>query len=406
MPRRSLRNKSSNEENHIIDLTKSVESERATKKRKTSVFSSPPCSSPHKFGTDVTNLVNPRRSLRAKSLDGKENIIDLTKSEEPKRVTKKRKACAFSSISNMGTPSQQHKKTKRASIYGLPMDPTERALIATHTPDTQTKEKKYSTCGTEYAVEMYEYHRSRERSTSARPFYMKKQPDLKIKMRSILICWLMDVHDALDSVPETLYLTINLLDRYLERKQIPRKKLQLVGITAFFLASKYEHVTEPNISTMVKLCDKKYTKEEILEMEQNMLNTLNYRITVSSALTFLLFYLKAAHADRKIIKKSCKILQRTLFSYELLKYLPSQLAAASVFIAYCTRDDVSAWNPTLLKYEKYHIEDILPVARAVTKEKSATNSMYHFIKSKTFARSTQYVTKILTPYTTSKHFWS
>ena len=81
-------------------------------------------------------------------------------------------------------------------------------------------------------------------------------------------------------------------------------------------------------------------------------------------------YLKAAHADRKIVQLSCYILDGTLQSYNLLHYLPSQLAAAAVLIARKTVGR-NAWSPTLLKYAAYCEEDILPVARAVLSEKSS-----------------------------------
>lgn len=79
--------------------------------------------------------------------------------------------------------------------------------------------------------------------------------------------------------------------------------------------------------------------------------------------------MKAAHADKKIVQLSCFILDGTLQSYNMLHYLPSQLAAAAVFIARRTVGR-NAWSPTLLKYAQYCEEDIKPVARAVLAEKS------------------------------------
>jgi len=72
---------------------------------------------------------------------------------------------------------------------------------------------------------------------------------------------------------------------------------------------------------------------QIINMEETILKTLEYQITIPSAHAFLVRYLKAAHADKKIVQLSCYILDGTLQSYQLLHYLPSQLAAAAVFIA-------------------------------------------------------------------------
>ena len=100
------------------------------------------------------------------------------------------------------------------------------------------------------------------------------------------------------------------------------------------------------------------------------MRVLEYQITQPSAHTFLVRYLKAAHADKEISQRACYLLDGTLLSYSMLNYLPSQLAAASVFLARhaCQRHP---WSPTLLKYAGYLEEDIAPVARALLEEKSS-----------------------------------
>lgn len=83
-------------------------------------------------------------------------------------------------------------------------------------------------------------------------------------MRAILIDWLVEVHLKFKLVPETLYLTVNLIDRYLEKEQVNRQKLQLVGVTSMMIASKYEEIYPPIIKDFVYITDNAYTKEEIL----------------------------------------------------------------------------------------------------------------------------------------------
>ena len=46
---------------------------------------------------------------------------------------------------------------------------------------------------------------------------MDKQVDINERMRSILVDWLVEVHLKFKLVPESLYLTINMIDRYLEK---------------------------------------------------------------------------------------------------------------------------------------------------------------------------------------------
>ena len=83
-------------------------------------------------------------------------------------------------------------------------------------------------------------------------------------MRGILVSWLVEVHLKFKLLPETLFLTINLVDRYTEKKQIVRLNYQLLGITSMLIASKYEEIYAPEIRDFVYITDKAYTREQIL----------------------------------------------------------------------------------------------------------------------------------------------
>ena len=77
-------------------------------------------------------------------------------------------------------------------------------------------------CATTYVQDMYKFFRSKEVSTSVRPLYMDNQPYINERMRSILVDWLVEVHLKFKLVPETLYLTVNLIDRYLDKTEVSR----------------------------------------------------------------------------------------------------------------------------------------------------------------------------------------
>jgi len=114
-------------------------------------------------------------------------------------------------------------------------------------------------------------------------------------------------------------------------------------------------------------------QNEIVKMEETVLRALEYKITIPSAHAFLVRFLKAAHADKKMVQLSCYILDGTLQSNKLFHYLPSELAAAAVLIARrCVGRN--SWSPTLLKYTNYCEEEIVPVARAVLAEKCSTST--------------------------------
>lgn len=118
-------------------------------------------------------------------------------------------------------------------------------------------------CATSYVQDMYEHFRNKEVHTSVRPVYMEDQQFINERMRSILVDWLVEVHLKFKLVPETLYLTVNLIDRYLAKTEVSRPKLQLVGVTALLIASKYEEIYPPELRDLVYICDRAYSKLEV-----------------------------------------------------------------------------------------------------------------------------------------------
>jgi len=118
-------------------------------------------------------------------------------------------------------------------------------------------------CATEYVHDMYSLFREKEPTTSVRPVFMESQPHINERMRSILVDWLVEVHLKFKLVPETLYLTVNLIDRYLERDEVSRPKLQLVGVTSLLIASKYEEIYPPELRDLVYICDRAYTRNDV-----------------------------------------------------------------------------------------------------------------------------------------------
>ena len=118
-------------------------------------------------------------------------------------------------------------------------------------------------------------------------------------MRAILVDWLIEVHFKFKLLSETLFLTVNLIDRFLERSDVVRTKLQLVGVTAMLIACKYEEIYAPEVRDFVYITDKAYSREEILAMEASMLATLDFNICAPSSFRFLERYSKIAQANSK-----------------------------------------------------------------------------------------------------------
>lgn len=98
----------------------------------------------------------------------------------------------------------------------------------------------------EYVEDIYKFYKLTEEDGRVGN-YMDSQPDINSKMRSILVDWLVEVHKKFELMPECLYLTINIMDRFLSMKVIPRRELQLVGISSMLIACKYEEIWAPEV---------------------------------------------------------------------------------------------------------------------------------------------------------------
>jgi cyclin B len=204
----------------------------------------------------------------------------------------------------------------------------------------------------EYVNDIYEYLMEKEKD-SVDPAYINNQVDVNEKMRAILVDWLVEVHRMFKLLPETLFLSVSLIDRYLSVTQISREKLQLVGVTAMLIASKYEEIYAPECNDFVYISDGAYTKQQILKMEQTLLNTLNFNITHPSSLHFLRRYSKAAGSDYTLHTLCKYLIELMLIDVKLLKYPPSLIAAGSVYLGRAMTQRIPLWTPTLEHYSTY-----------------------------------------------------
>merc|ERR1719506_2692832 len=219
-----------------------------------------------------------------------------------------------------------------------------------------------------YIGDIHRHYRDSEALNIASATYMQKQTDVNEKMRAILIDWLVEVHLKFKLMVETLYLTVNLIDRYLEKESITRNKLQLVGVTAMFIASKYEEIYAPECRDFVYISDKAYTREQILQMEGHMLAKLNFQLTTPNAFVFLKRFAKIAGIVATPRSKTELLanffVELTLQEYKMLKYLPSHIAASAVYLALKTMG-APCWGPELTQHSCYSEAALLPCVREI-----------------------------------------
>jgi rRNA maturation endonuclease Nob1 len=185
----------------------------------------------------------------------------------------------------------------------------------------------------EYVVEIFEYLKELEIATMANPDYMESQTELEWKMRGILVDWLLEVHTRFRLLPETLFLAVNIIDRFLSAKIVQLDRLQLVGVTAMFIASKYEEVLSPHVQNFRHVADDGFTEEEILSAERFVLAALNYDLSYPNPMNFLRRISKADNYDIQTRTLGKYLLEIGCLDHRFLAHPPSQVAAAAMYLA-------------------------------------------------------------------------
>ena len=161
------------------------------------------------------------------------------------------------------------------------------------------------------------------------PHYMDSQTELQWSMRSIMIEWVVQVHTRFALLPETLFLAVNYIDRFLSGKVVSVGKLQLVGATAVLIAAKYEEINCPSVSEMVYMVDSGYTTEEILKAERFMLTLLNFELGWPGPMSFLRRISKADDYDLETRTLAKYFLEVTIMDERFVGSPPSFLAAGA-----------------------------------------------------------------------------
>lgn len=228
-------------------------------------------------------------------------------------------------------------------------------------PDIDSGDAADPLAATDFVSDIFAYYKRAEPQMRVAPDYMSRQTDINEKMRAILIDWLVDVHLKFKLMDETLYLTVNLIDRFLEAKQVTRKHLQLVGVTAMLVASKYEEIWAPEVRDFVYISDRAYTRDQILNMEKIMLNSLRFNLTVPSIYNFMGRNFKAAGVvnDKEVTLLATYLVELSMVEYGTLKFPYSQIAAAATYVAQLAVGAADPYSHTLARHSGYTLSAIM-----------------------------------------------
>jgi len=191
--------------------------------------------------------------------------------------------------------------------------------------------------------------------------------EIKDTSRAFLVEWIIDVHRKFRLVPETLYVTVFLIDRFLSLKQIRKNQLHILGVASLLISTKYEEIYPPELKDLLSVSENKFTRAEVLAMERDMLLTLQFDITTPSAYRFLERFRKlcSAASDPKVFFLAQYIQEIALLDASLLAYNPSQIAAAALILAVKCLKRSAAWNKEMEQATGYSDQQLAPIVEDV-----------------------------------------
>ncbi|KAI3935343.1 hypothetical protein MKW98_027163 [Papaver atlanticum] len=197
--------------------------------------------------------------------------------------------------------------------------------------------------------------------------YMDFQYEITEHTRMKIVNWLigkMWVQNTAHSL--VLYLAVQIFDRYLSMNLVvPEEEMKLIGVTAMFIASKYEEVSEcaPKLDEFADSTDNaSYSTEQILAMEKSIMVKFKWTLPFPNAYHFLVRFLKAAEADVEMENMVFSLMELGLMHYAMLKYCPSMLAASAVYAAHSMLMYSPLWDETLKLHTGYSESQLIDCA--------------------------------------------
>ncbi|QLL31644.1 hypothetical protein HG536_0B05090 [Torulaspora globosa] len=216
----------------------------------------------------------------------------------------------------------------------------------------------------ELSTDIFKYMRELEIKFRPNPNYMDSQPELKWSYRSTLIDWIVQVHSRFQLLPETLYLTVNIIDRFLSKKAVTLNRFQLVGAAALFIAAKYEEINCPTLKDIIYMLDNAYSREDIIKAERFMIDTLDFEIGWPGPMSFLRRISKADDYEYDIRTLAKYLLETTVMDPKLAAAPPSWLAAGAYFLSKVILGS-NDWTNKHIYYSGYTQEQIFPLATVI-----------------------------------------
>ncbi|EEH04297.1 G2/mitotic-specific cyclin cdc13 [Histoplasma capsulatum G186AR] len=236
---------------------------------------------------------------------------------------------------------------------------------ATRTPEDIEDEAWDTSMVAEYSDEIFQYMRELEMRLLPNAHYMDNQAEIQWSMRSVLMDWLVQVHHRFSLLPETLFLCVNYIDRFLSCKIVSLGKLQLVGATAIFIAAKYEEINCPSLQEIIYMVDNGYTADEILKAERFMLSMLQFELGWPGPMSFLRRISKADDYDLETRTLAKYFLEITIMDERFVAEAPMWWNSAGAHCLARLMLRKGTWTPAHVYYSNYTYSQLYPLVSLI-----------------------------------------
>lgn len=161
------------------------------------------------------------------------------------------------------------------------------------------------------------------------------QTEIQWFMRPYLLDFLVEAHHAFQLLPETLFLSVNLLDRYCSKRVVYKRHYQLVGCAALLIAAKYGDRKErvPTIRELKSMCCSLYDEDMFMQMEWHVLQTLGWVVGHPTVTTFVQVAMNDSVYDPELEHLAWYISEIALYHKDFVSVAPSIMAQSALALA-------------------------------------------------------------------------
>ena len=162
------------------------------------------------------------------------------------------------------------------------------------------------------------------------PHYLEN-PDSELtpEMRTVAVDWLVLIHHKIFKFKEnTFFLAVQIFDRYLSDIILTVEKTELLLLTSFALASKHEEVEYVNMQETLQLAQKKFSKEQIMQMEYEILKQIKFEVLAPTMCDYFKIFAFLMNFSNDKLFQGLYILNIILVDFHMLEYPNCALALA------------------------------------------------------------------------------